>query len=268
MSDQFFWFVTRSAALITWFSAAASILIGLMTSSRVLGRRPTIPWLIDLHRVFAGMSMTFLGVHMASLWFDGFTSLRFDDLLIPWVAEIPGLTNTSIALGVLAAWLMAAVQVSSLLKDHLNDRLWHTIHLLSFGTLGLGTLHAIQAGSDVFNPIVLGVGVATLTAIGLAVCVRVVRLLQSRVEDPQPVSLQQPPESELQPELLLQTAVRSHAEPPVHPEQQPLAQWAPPSSQPSAAAGQRSILDGMPNQRAMPETRPTRLSTQQDQGQT
>ncbi len=199
MSDQFFWYVTRSAAIVTWLSAAASILIGLMTSARVLGRRPTIPWLVDLHRLFAAMSVTFLGVHMASLWFDSFVRFRFDDLLIPWAASVPGLTETSLALGVIAAWLMAAVQLSSLIKDRLNERLWRSIHLLSYGTLILGTLHALQAGSDVDNPLLLGIGMSVLTAVSLATVVRVVRYRQYRQgeqatngQTPQAQAMQQP----------------------------------------------------------------------------
>lgn len=182
MSDQFFWYVTRAAALVTWFSAALSILIGVVTSSRLLGRRPTIPWLVDLHRLFAGMSMTFLGVHMVSLWFDSFVRFRFGDLLIPWVASVPGLTRTSIANGVIAAWLIAAVQCTSLVRERMPEHLWRTVHLLSYGTLLFGTLHALQAGSDARNPILVALGVSIITAIVLATGVRLARLRQPRID--------------------------------------------------------------------------------------
>ncbi|MGI9595622.1 MAG: hypothetical protein ACR2QK_05660, partial [Acidimicrobiales bacterium] len=188
MSDQVFWYVTRSAALISWLAASLSLLIGLTTSSRFLGRRPTIPWLVDLHRHLAAMAVTFLGIHMLSLWLDGFVQFRWAELLIPWYATVPGLTRTSMALGVIAAWLLAAVQISSLLKDRMPENVWRTIHLLSFGTLGAGTLHAIQAGSDADNPLVLAVGMSVLTAIMLATVVRAIRLREAEAEaaDPQP----------------------------------------------------------------------------------
>lgn len=179
MSDQFFWYVTRSAALVTWVSAGLSILVGLLTSSRLLGRRPTIPWLVDLHRMLAAISVLFLAVHMASLWLDSFVQFGPSELLIPWVATVPGLSNTSIALGVIAAWLLAAVQVSSLIRDHLPNNVWHSIHLLSFGSLIAGTIHALQTGSDVDNPFVIGIGVSLLTAIVLTTAVRLVRLQMS-----------------------------------------------------------------------------------------
>lgn len=210
MSDQFFWYVTRSAAIITWLASAASILVGLMTSSRVLGRKPTIPWLVDLHRMFAAMTVTFLIIHMASLWLDSFVRFRFDDLLIPWVADVPGLSRSSIAWGVIAAWLVAAVQLTSLVKDRLAERLWRSIHLLSFGVLGLGTLHAVQAGSEADNPIVLGLGVSILTAVVLATVVRVVRYRQQRRLE---VANDEPPQEEPPAELLYDPPYGSPNEP-------------------------------------------------------
>lgn len=176
MSDQIFWYVTRSSALICWLAAALSMVVGLATSSRLLGRRPTIPWLVDLHRGFAGLSMVFLGVHMISLFLDEFVAFGIPQLLIPWLATVPGLTRSSIAYGVIAAWLMALVQVSSLFRDRLPSDVWRTVHLTSFASLGFGSLHAVETGSDMDNPIILAIGVAVLAAMFLVSMVRLVRL--------------------------------------------------------------------------------------------
>ncbi len=184
MSEQIFWYITRSAALISWLAAAAAMLSGLLTSSRLLGRRPTIPWLVDLHRYLSAMSIVFLVVHMATLWLDPFVAFRFGDLLVPWQASVPGLSGTSLALGVLAAWLVALVQVTSYLKDRMPPRTWRTIHLGSYGVLVMGTIHAIQTGSDVGNPIVLGIGVSMLAAVTAATAGRIIRYRQHSMAAP------------------------------------------------------------------------------------
>ena len=175
MSDQIFWYLSRSSGLVSWLAAAGAILVGTMIPSRLLGRKPTIPWLTDLHRMLAAMASVFLLIHMATLWFDEFVALRFDDLLIPWVAEIPGLSRTSLALGVIAAWLMAAVELTSLVRERLPERLWHSIHLTSYLILALGTVHAVLAGSDVTNPVIASIGTSALTAVILATVVRLRR---------------------------------------------------------------------------------------------
>ncbi|MEM7323726.1 MAG: hypothetical protein AAF531_11630 [Actinomycetota bacterium] len=176
MSDQIFWYVTRSSAMISWLGAALSMVAGLVTSSRLLGRRPTIPWLVDLHRGFAGLSMVFLLVHLVSLYLDGYVQFGILDLLVPWVATVPGLTRSSLAYGVIAAWLLLLVQLTSYAKDRLPSDVWRTVHLTSYASLGFGTLHAVEAGSDMDNPIVLAVGVSVLAALFVVSAVRAVRL--------------------------------------------------------------------------------------------
>lgn len=176
MSDQIFWYVTRSSAMICWLGAALSMVVGLLTSSRLLGRRPTIPWLVDLHRGFAGLSTVFLLIHMLSLYLDGFIRFGLLDLLVPWVATVPGLSRSSLAYGVFAAWLLAILQVSSYVKDRLDADVWRTLHLTSYASLGFGTLHAIETGSDVGNPIIVAIAVSVLGALGLLSAVRVIRL--------------------------------------------------------------------------------------------
>lgn len=175
VEEQLYWYITRSAALVAWVSAAVSVLLGVLIPSRLLGRRPTIPWLTDIHRFTGSLAAFFVAVHMVSLWADSFVYFSWAELFVPWVADVSGLTGTSIALGVIATWFLIAVQVSSWLRDHLPERLWYSIHLLSYGTLVLGTIHALQAGSDVDNPLVLAVGTSLLLAVVLASAVRLVR---------------------------------------------------------------------------------------------
>lgn len=176
--QQIFWYATRSAALVCWIFAMLSVLVGLLLSSRLLGRRPTVPWLTDIHRALSWLANAFLLVHMLSLLADPFVKFGMPDLLVPGLASVPGLTRTSIGLGVVAAWLMAIVQLSSLLKGRIPQRTWHTIHLLSFGVVILGGLHAVQTGSEIHNPIVLAIGTFTIAVVALALVGRIVRLRQ------------------------------------------------------------------------------------------
>jgi DMSO/TMAO reductase YedYZ heme-binding membrane subunit len=189
MSDQIFWFLSRSSGLMSWLAAAGAMLVGTMIPSRLLGRKPTIPWLTDLHRMLAAMASIFLLIHMGTLWFDHFVAFRFDDLLIPFVATVPGLSRLSLALGVIAFWLVAAVQLTSLFRHRFYESTWRTIHLSSYASLVLGSVHAVLAGSDIGNPIIAALGTSVLTAVALATVVRVRRMRQQRraapVQEPQ-----------------------------------------------------------------------------------
>ena len=192
MSDQIFWYLSRSAGLVSWLAAAGSILVGTMIPSRLLGRRPTIPWLTDLHRMLGALASVFLVIHMVALWFDHFVQFRLADLLVPGVATVPGLSRLSLAVGVVAAWLLIAVQVTSLVRDHLPTSVWRSIHLTSYAVLVLGSIHAILAGSDMTNPVVAALGTSAVTAVVLATVVRLRR--RQRVRRPPSGRAPQPSE--------------------------------------------------------------------------
>jgi len=180
VSDQIFWYATRAAGILAWFAACLSVLVGVLMSSRFLGRRPTLPWLTDLHRFLAGMSLVFVALHMLTLWADEFVSFSWRELLIPWEAEVRGLSRLALAMGVVAAWVMALVELTSLVKRQLPPRLWHGVHLGSYGVVVLSTIHAWMVGSDPTNPLLFSFSVSMLAAVGFVTVVRVLRLLDER----------------------------------------------------------------------------------------
>lgn len=167
MSDQIWWFATRGAGLMTWAVAAGSVVLGLLMSSKLMGKQPGFPWLLDLHRFFSTLTSVFLALHLVTLWADSFVEFGPVELFVPFTSEW---RPVAVAWGVLSLYLMAAVELSSLVRDRIPDRAWHRIHLLSYLSLVFGTVHAWQAGSDVRNPIVLAFGLAMLALIvGLTV---------------------------------------------------------------------------------------------------
>ncbi len=180
MSDQIWWYATRAAGLMTWATSATSIVLGLLLSLNVTRQRsrrlPSKPWLIDLHRFVGGMSVVFLVLHMITLWADSFVHFGWAELLIPGASAWRPL---AVAWGIVAAWLLAAVEGSSLIKKFLPERLWHGIHLGAYLVCIMGTVHAISAGSDVTNPIVMAVGGGLWLAIVVLTILRVATIRRS-----------------------------------------------------------------------------------------
>lgn len=167
MSDQIWWFATRGAGLMTWAVAAGSVIFGLLMSSKLMGKQPGFPWLLDVHRFFSTLTSVFLVLHLFTLWADSFVEFGPVELFVPFTSEWRPM---AVAWGVLSMYLTVAVQMSSFIKDRIPARTWHGIHLLSYLSLTFGSVHAWQAGSDVRNPIVLAFGLAALALIvGLSV---------------------------------------------------------------------------------------------------
>ena len=150
-SSKLWWYVSRSAGIVGWALCAASVLWGLALATRALGRKPSAPWLLDLHRFLGGLAVIFVGVHMVSLMIDPFVRFTIGDLLVPFASTQykPG----AVAWGVVAFYLLVAVEVTSLLKKRISARLWRGVHLSSYVLYAFATVHLLTAGSDRFNPV-------------------------------------------------------------------------------------------------------------------
>lgn len=179
-SDQFFWYATRSAGMLLWASSAASVIVGLLMPTRLLGRKPTIPWLLDLHRYLGSLTLVLLVIHVVTLLLDPFVAFGWADVLVPGTAQVSGLSGLSLAYGVVAGWIIVVVQLTSVIKDWLPESFWHSVHLLSLAALGTGTIHAIDVGSDTDNAVALAAAVSLGITTVLLLAVRVSRHLEDR----------------------------------------------------------------------------------------
>jgi len=175
VSEQVWWYATRAAGLMTWTTATASVVIGLLLSTRALRAR-TGPWFLDLHRFLGGISVVFLLAHMGTLWADSYVDFGPRELFVPGASEW---RPEAIAWGIIAAYILIAVEVSSLLRARLNTKLWRVIHFTSFAAMIAGSYHGYLAGSDVKNPITWAIaGIGSLLVLGL------ISMRIQRQEDP------------------------------------------------------------------------------------
>lgn len=162
-NEQLTWYVTRASGITAWFLAALAVLWGLFLSTGVLNGRPRRPWLLDLHRFIGGLTVTFTFIHMAALVADNFVHFDLVDLLVPFASEWkPG----AVAWGVVAFWLLVAVEVTSLLRRTVvPERIWRAVHASSFLLFAFGTVHLLQAGTDADSPWLLWPVIAISAAV-------------------------------------------------------------------------------------------------------
>jgi DMSO/TMAO reductase YedYZ heme-binding membrane subunit len=155
MNEHVWWYVARATGIVAWAVSAASVLWGMALSTRALGARPRAPWLLDLHRFLGGLTVLFVGGHLGALVADSYVDFGVRDLLIPFASSWKPLP---VAFGVVALYLLLAVEVTSLLRNRLPKRIWRGVHLSSYGAYLAASVHFLAAGSDAAND-VLRVGV-------------------------------------------------------------------------------------------------------------
>src|SRR5271169_6090640 len=121
MTNSLWWYVARAGGLVSWGLLAAAVLWGLALRSRILGSRPRPAWLLDLHRYLAGVAVVFVGVHVGAILLDGYVPFDVVQVLIPFTSTWhPG----AVAWGIVALYLLLAVELTSLLRSHLSRWLW------------------------------------------------------------------------------------------------------------------------------------------------
>jgi DMSO/TMAO reductase YedYZ heme-binding membrane subunit len=139
------WYVARSSGIVAWALILATIVWGLLLATKVLGRRPGPAWLLSLHRYLGALAVVFVGVHVGAILLDSYTSFGLTDALVPFTGTWHPL---AVAWGIVGMYLLAAIEITSLLRRHLSNRAWHAVHLLSYFLFATTTVHMLTAGTD------------------------------------------------------------------------------------------------------------------------
>ena len=164
------WYAARAAGLVAWTLSGASVVLGLVMATSAFGRRPTRAWKLDLHRYLGTLAVAFTGVHVGAILVDSFVHFSLVDVLVPFASAWH---PAAVAGGVVALWLLVAVEVTSLLRHRMNLRTWHRVHLLSFPLFALATVHGLAAGTDASGRLAAWAVLGVLAAIAFVATIRV-----------------------------------------------------------------------------------------------
>jgi len=172
INQKVWWYFARAGGLVAWALLAASVIWGLIYAGRLTRKVPSPAWNLDIHRFLGGLSVIFVIIHVAALWGDRKVNFGLFQDLVPFASHWrPG----AMAWGVVALYLVVAIEVTSLAMRWLPRKVWRAIHTLSVLLFVFSTLHAIQAGTDMVNRLVVGVGLGLLTAVLVTLVLRLVQ---------------------------------------------------------------------------------------------
>src|SRR6185312_137752 len=144
--DKIPWYVARSSGIVAWALILATIVWGLLLATKVLGRKPGPAWLLSLHRYLGALTVVFVGVHVGAILVDTYTDFGITDVLVPFTGSWHPL---AVAWGIVGMYLLAAIEITSLLRHRMSKRAWHAVHLLSYFLFATTTVHMLTAGTDV-----------------------------------------------------------------------------------------------------------------------
>lgn len=170
-ATKVWWYVSRASGIVAWLLAAMAVLWGLALSTRALGAKPRAPWLLDLHRFIGGLTVVFVAVHLGALALDPFVSFGLDELFVPMAS---GWKPVAVAWGIVAFYLLIAVEVTSLVRSRIPKRVWRSVHLTSYALYAMATVHLLLAGTDRTNPLLWGAAAVSVAVVVFFTIYRVV----------------------------------------------------------------------------------------------
>ena len=169
VNPHLWWYLSRSAGIVAWLMLTASVLWGIVLASDLFPRWRNNARLLSMHRWLAGLTLFFIAGHLATLLFDTYAKLRVVDLLVPYSSSW---RPSALAIGIVALYLLVAVEVTALAMKRLSKRWWRDIHIASYVVFWGVSIHAALAGTDASKPVYTLTAIAALSAVTFAASYR------------------------------------------------------------------------------------------------
>lgn len=164
------WALSRASGLAAFAVLSASVIMGLLISTKasdgVLGR----PFVFEMHQFLAVASLALIGVHAGSLLFDGFLNFTPLGVMVPFVSPYQ---PVAIGAGIIAAWLCAITTGSFWMRSRIGQKRWRSLHYVTFAAYIMGLGHAVFAGTDTQLPVVYWGYVLSLATVSALTTLRI-----------------------------------------------------------------------------------------------
>lgn len=145
------WAVSRASGLAAFAVLSASVVMGLLVSTKASDGLMSRPFVFTMHQFLAVLSLVLIGVHAGSLLFDSFFHFTPLALLVPFLSPYEPL---AVAAGVVAGWLAAITTASYWVRGRIGQKRWRSLHYLTFLAYFASLGHGVAAGTDTSLPVV------------------------------------------------------------------------------------------------------------------
>ena len=139
------WYATRATGLVTLLLLTISMLLGIITAGRFTSEKWPRFLTVGLHRNVTLLALVFLALHVGTTVLDTYTSIPATAIFLPFATPYKA---PWLGLGAIAADLLAAVLVTSLLRGRVGFRIWRGLHWLAYACWPVALAHGLGTGTD------------------------------------------------------------------------------------------------------------------------
>jgi predicted ferric reductase len=139
------WYTVRASGYTALVLLTLSMVLGLLLSLNVRSARWPRFLTNDLHGFTTLVALVFVAIHMAATVLDPFMHFGLAGALVPFAS---GYRPIGMAAGIVAAYLMLAVWITSRLQRRIGWGTWRILHYAVFAIYALSVAHTLVAGED------------------------------------------------------------------------------------------------------------------------
>lgn len=165
-----FWYASGATGVICLVLLSLVSILGILVNGK--GRLPGLPRfaVTGLHRNLSMLTVVFLAVHIVTAVADGHVDIPWFSTFLPFTS---GYEPLWVGLGAVAIDLVAAVIITSLLRDRLAPSIWRAVHWLAYAAYPVTVAHSFGGHKDMQSGWLLSLALATVLAVAAAVGYRV-----------------------------------------------------------------------------------------------
>lgn len=139
------WYAMRATGVVALALLSATMVLGLLTAGRA--RAPSWPGFAQaaLHKWVSLLAVVFLGLHVLTAVLDTYVPVGWLALVVPFASRYRPLWT---GLGTAGLDLIAAVAISSALRQRIRAGTWRAIHWLAYASWPVAMAHSLGEGTD------------------------------------------------------------------------------------------------------------------------
>jgi DMSO/TMAO reductase YedYZ heme-binding membrane subunit len=172
------WYSVRAMGFLAYGVLAASVLYGLLLSTKILDAIAHRPVSFALHKDLAIVALLFATLHGALLIADQSFPFTPRAILVPFASPYSPIW---VGVGQLTFYLTAIVTASFYVRRQIGQRVWRLLHYLTFLAFIGASAHGFASGSDSSSPWAFWVYVIPIAAAVFLLTYRIVVSLSSRI---------------------------------------------------------------------------------------
>jgi methionine sulfoxide reductase heme-binding subunit len=157
------WYASRATGLVSLLLLTTAMVLGLLAAGRYRGGGLPRFAVASLHRNVSLLAVAFLAVHVATAVIDPYAGIGWLDAVLPFVSSYQPFW---LGLGAVAADLVVALVMTSLLRQRIRLGVWRAVHLTAYACWPVAVVHGLGiSGADSRRLWVLAIDLLCVAAV-------------------------------------------------------------------------------------------------------